>query len=105
MSRSLVMFGLMVAMMAPQAFAQQPLSRQVFARASVAQQKSQQQASEGRMRHVGGSMGAGRFEGVGFSSRSAEDAIRQCCFWGRRTPVDIGVQRGPGGWYAAVLYR
>lgn len=71
----------------------------------IARQKSQQQASEGRMRHVGGSMGSGSYEGVGFSSVSADDAIRRCCYWGQRTPVGIGVARGAAGWYATVLYR
>ncbi len=71
----------------------------------IAQQKSQQQASSGRMRHVGGSMGTGRYEGVGFSSVSAEDAIRRSCYWGQRTPTGIGVVRGANGWYATVLYR
>jgi len=71
----------------------------------VAKQKAAQQASEGRMRHVGGSMGSGRYEGVGFSTVSADDAIRKCCYWGQRTPVGIGVSRGNNGWYATVLYR
>jgi hypothetical protein len=57
------------------------------------------------MRHVGGSMGSGRFEGVGFSTVSADDAIRKCCYWGQRSPVGIGVARGSNGWYATVLYR
>ncbi len=71
----------------------------------IAQRKAQQQASEGRMRHVGGSLGSGGYEGVGFSTRSAEDAIRNCCYWGQRTPTAVGVSRGPNGWYATVLYR
>ncbi len=71
----------------------------------VAQQKAQQQASSRQMRHVGGSMGSGRYEGVGFSTVSADDAIRKCCYWGQRTPVGIGVARGQNGWYATVLYR
>lgn len=71
----------------------------------IAKAKSQQQANEGRMRHVGGSMGTGRFEGVGFSTVSADDAIRRCCFWGQRTPIGIGVVRGNRGWYATVIYR
>lgn len=71
----------------------------------VAQQKATKQATEGRMRHVGGSMGSGRFEGVGFSTVSADDAIRKCCYWGQRSPVGIGVARGSNGWYATVLYR
>lgn len=71
----------------------------------IAAAKSQQQASEGRMRHVGGSMGTGRYEGVGFSTISREDAIRRCCYWGQKTPVGIAAVRGARGWYATVLYR
>jgi len=71
----------------------------------IAQQKASQQASEGRMRHVGGTMGTGRYEGVGYSTVSADDAMRKCCYWGQRTPTGIGVARGNNGWYATVLYR
>ena len=71
----------------------------------IAKQKASQQASSGQMRHVGGSMGSGRYEGVGFSTVSADDAIRKCCYWGQRSPVGIGVARGSNGWYATVLYR
>jgi len=74
-------------------------------RNGIAQTKANLQASQGRMRHVGGSFGAGRFEGVGFSTVSADAAIQQCCYWGQRDPVDIGVARGANGWYATVLYR
>lgn len=74
-------------------------------RNSIAQHKANVQARNGRMQHLGGSFGAGRYEGVGFSTVSADDAIRQCCYWGERTPVDIGVAQGNNGWYATVLYR
>lgn len=74
-------------------------------RSGIAQTKANLQAAQGRMRHVGGSFGAGRFEGVGFSTVSADAAIQQCCYWGQRDPVDIGVARGANGWYATVLYR
>lgn len=70
----------------------------------LAQQKAEQQASEGRMRHVGGSFGGGTREGVGFSSVSADDAIRHCCYYGQYTPREIGVARGSRGWYATVIY-
>jgi len=72
---------------------------------SLAQAKAQQQAAEGRMRHVGGGFGAGNYEGVGFSTASADHAISKCCFWGQRQPIDIGVARGRNGWYATVIYR
>lgn len=72
---------------------------------SVAQAKAEQQASEGRTRHVGGGFGGGAYEGVGFSTYSSEQAIAKCCYWGQRTPIGIGVARGHNGWYACVLYR
>lgn len=71
----------------------------------IAQAKAQQQAAEGRCRHVGGGFGAGNYEGVGFSTVSADHAISKCCFWGQRQPIDIGVARGRNGWYATVIYR
>lgn len=70
---------------------------------STAQAKANRLASLGRLSHVGPL--AGRYEGVGFSSRSREDAIRSCCYWGQRTPTDIGAARGPSGWFAVVGYR
>ncbi len=80
-------------------------SRLQSVRNGLAQQKAEVQASQGRMRHIGGSFGAGRFEGVGFSTVSADHAIQQCCYWNQKQPVDIGVARGTDGWYATVLYR
>jgi hypothetical protein len=71
----------------------------------IAKHKAQQQAAQGQCRHVGGSMGSGRYEGVGFSSVSADHAISRCCYWGQRTAIGIGVARGRDGWYATVLYR
>ena len=47
----------------------------------------------------------GQTEGLGFSTVSADAAIRRCCYWGRREAVDIGVARGVRGWYAVVRYR
>ena len=49
--------------------------------------------------------GCGQTEGIGFSTVSADKAVSNCCYWGRRTPIDIGVARGPRGWYAVVRYR
>ena len=71
----------------------------------IAQQKAQKQASQGRLQHVGGSFGTGRYEGVGFSTRSADEAIRSACYWGQKTPVGIGVAKGAKGYYATVLYK
>jgi len=68
----------------------------------TAQQSASTSASQGRMAHRGGSF---RFEGVGFSTSSSQAAIRNCCYWGQRTPIEIGVARGRNGWYACVRYR
>ncbi len=72
----------------------------------LAQYKAQRAAS-GRVRgHIGGSLGGAACEGVGWSSSSPQRAIEQCCYWGQRTPTQIGVSRGADGvWYACVLYR
>lgn len=70
---------------------------------SVAQAKANRMAATGRLSHAG--QLAGPYEGVGYSTRSADAAIRACCYWGRRTPVAIGVARGRSGWYACVGYR
>ena len=49
----------------------------------------------------------GQYEGIGFSTVSAEQAKRSCCFYGKRTPVDIGVAWSPlrRGWFAVIRYR
>jgi len=67
-----------------------------------AQASAQSSAQCGHMAHRGGSY---RYEGVGFSTASAQAAIRNCCYYGQRTPVEIGVSRGRNGWYACVRYR
>ena len=62
-------------------------------------------ASSGRMFHSGRFANGATHEGVGFSTVSADDAIRHCCYWGQRTPVSIDVRRGNGGYFAVVQYR
>jgi hypothetical protein len=49
----------------------------------------------------------GQYEGIGFSTLSPEHAKRSCCFYGQRTPVDIGVAWSPlrRGWFAVIRYR
>lgn len=49
--------------------------------------------------------GCNQTEGIGYSTVSEQRAIENCCYWGRRTPIDIGVARGVRGWYAVVRYR
>lgn len=74
--------------------------------AGLAQRKAQQ-AANGRIRgHIGGGLGGAKYEGVGWSNRSAQAAIEQCCYWGTRPTAQIGVSRGSDGlWYACVLYN
>lgn len=57
----------------------------------------------GRFRHWGHP--AGLYEGIGMAS-TPQGAIQSCCFWGRRTPVDIATARLNNGMYVAVVrYR
>jgi hypothetical protein len=67
-----------------------------------AQGVAEMQARSGQCKHFGGNSG---YEGVGYSSSSSEAAIRNCCYWGQRKPRDIGVARGPRGWFACVRYH
>lgn len=96
----------------PQRVAQPRLGEQLYrafgtwmTTPQIAKHKANVQARRGVMSHIGGSFGSARYEGVGMSTRSANSAISNCCYWGRRTPVGIGVTRGARGWYACVLYR
>ena len=58
----------------------------------------------GRFRHWGNPNGG--YEGIGMSSHSPQAAIQNCCFWGKRTPVDIATGRLNNGMYVAVVrYR
>jgi len=79
--------------------------RSLVAMNGLAQWKAERQAACNRLYHVGGGFGGGNAEGVGFSTSSPEQAIRSCCFWGRRPVQEIGVARGRFGWYATVIYR
>jgi hypothetical protein len=69
---------------------------------SSAQGVAELQARCGQCKHFGGNRG---YEGVGYSSSSADAAIRNCCYWGQRKPREIGVARGPRGWFACVRYH
>lgn len=69
-----------------------------------AQWKAEQSARLGSVQHLGGGFGGGSFEGNGFGP-TADQAIRNSCFWGQRTPIEIGVARGANGYYATIFYR
>lgn len=70
-------------------------------------QKSLMQASRGRMGHVmrGQYVPSARAEGVGFSTISAQDALRRCCYMGQRPLVGYSVVRGRRGYFATAQYR
>lgn len=68
-----------------------------------AQDAAEQLAAEGRLRHRGNS--GGQVEGIGFSTASPDAAIAASCYWGQRTPTEIGVARGRRGWYAVIRYE
>lgn len=69
---------------------------------TTAQQEAEVMARTGILRHCG--RNGGRAEGIGFSTVSADHAIKSCCYWNQRKPREIGVARGPRGWYACVRY-
>ncbi len=61
-------------------------------------------ARTGTLRHLGHNRNA--YEGIGTGS-TRESAIRRCCYWAVRTPIEIGACRSvrTGRWYAVVRYR
>ena len=60
-------------------------------------------ASAGRIGHFGGNPYSA--EGVGMGS-TAQQAIQNCCFYGRRQIADQGVCQGAGGmWFACNRYH
>lgn len=70
--------------------------------------KSPYSTAPNRMVHVGKNLGfspGAHFEGVGYSSRSPDEALRKCCYWGTKPVVDKAVVRGPDGFYACVHYK
>ena len=71
---------------------------------SLAQRKANRMAKYRVMKHWGGGFGKGRSEGVGVSN-TRERAIRNCCYWGCRTAIDIGAASNGRRWYACVIYR
>jgi hypothetical protein len=68
-----------------------------------AQQDAERMARTGRLGHCG--TAGGRREGIGFSTVSADAAVRSCCYYGRYRIVERGVARGPRGWYAVLRYE
>lgn len=93
----------LLCLFASAAFGQETIIRATPRRVTVqtAQDAAVTIARRGTLVHTG----CGQCEGIGFSSTSADDAIRRCCYWGKRRPIDIGVARGVRGWFAVVRYE
>lgn len=70
---------------------------------TTAQQDAETMARTGILKHC--RTAGGRLEGIGCGA-SREQAIRNCCFWGRPY-IDLGVARSirTGRYYACVRYR
>jgi hypothetical protein len=69
---------------------------------STAQGVALIQANRCRLGHCGGFSG---YEGVGRGD-TADIAIANCCFWGKRVPAEIGVALGADNkYYACVRYH
>ena len=70
------------------------------------QRKANVMAKLGRCGHITpGRIPGARAEGVGWSTRSESQAIRNCCFYGERKLIGKAVKKGRKGWYAVCQYR
>ena len=72
---------------------------------SSAQDDAELMARTGVMRHCG--RAGGRREGIGFSTVSADHAVRSSCFYGRYRIVERAVVWSPirRGWFAVIRYE
>jgi hypothetical protein len=70
--------------------------------ANSAQDHANTMAARGRLRHSRNTNGLR--EGIGYSSRSAHEAVTSSCYYGQLTPADVGVAKGSAGWYACIRY-
>jgi len=82
-----------------------PLSAQEHRTYVSAQAHAEHLAATGSFGHCA-KRGSG-YEGIGMSSSSRDAAIRNCCYWGKRRPIEIGtawsaVRRA---WIAVVRYE
>ena len=70
---------------------------------TTAQQDAETMARTGVLRHC--RTAGGRLEGIGCGA-SREEAIRNCCYWGRPY-IEIGVARSirTGRYFAVVRYK
>jgi len=90
---------LAIAMMAGTAQAQT-----VTVTVTTAQQDAEQMARTGVLRHCG--RNGGRREGIGFGA-TPEQALRNCCYYGRYRIVEKAVAWSPmrRAWFAVIRYE
>jgi hypothetical protein len=71
---------------------------------TTAQQDAEQMARTGVLRHCG--RNGGRREGIGFGS-TPEQALRNCCYYGRYRIVEKAVAWSPvrRAWFAVIRYE
>jgi hypothetical protein len=79
-----------------------PVANAVNFSLGTAQSVANHMAKIGRIGHFGGN--PFKYEGVGMAS-TPDQAIRNCCYYGRFNIQDQGVARGSNGmWYACNRY-
>jgi len=79
-----------------------PVANTVNYSLGTAQAVANKMATLGRIGHFGGN--PYKYEGVGMGS-TPDQAIRNCCYYGRFTIQDQGVCQGSNGmWYACNRY-
>jgi hypothetical protein len=96
---SKIVLAFLISIAAVPAFSQQTVTVTV----TTAQSTAEQMARTGILRHCG--TAGGRREGIGFSTVSADAAIKNCCFFGKFRAREIGVAKGRKGYYAVVWYE
>jgi len=90
----------------PASVVSSPASAPKNVQPGLAQQKAEKAARTGVKGHIGGGLGGAKYEGVGWSNHSAQNAIHSCCYWGARPTAQVGITKGNDGfWYACVLYH
>lgn len=70
-----------------------------------AQEHAETLAANGTFAHC--SRRGGGYEGIGLSPTSPDDAVRRCCYWGRRPVREIGTAWSARrhAWIAVVRYE
>jgi hypothetical protein len=96
-----ILLAVALLFVASSAQAERYYSRTVVRGCTTAQADADEMARTGILRHRGG---CGCREGIGMGA-SPEQALSNCCFYGRYAVREKAVSRGVNGrWYAVVRY-